>query len=349
MAARNREKNLISRSDIQEELYLLPESYTDYITKSGKVYKQYTPDKFYLKKHFINKHNGYVYINITCKDGKNRSRRLHILLGKMFIDNPNPKIFNVVGHKDNNKQNFDLNNLYWTTTQDNTQKAVDDGLNNQPKAEFNENSYPIKVIDAKTKKIVGVYGSLRECDRCVDNISIGMIAKMSSKKNYKLRSRKFIYQRISDEEFNQYSDLKNVHLIENPPVDKSPKIFRMINRDKQYEEIFDNQTAASKICGVPQATISRMLKIGDTSPIHGWSFEKIGQTTYAQSSAYDNFIKTVKTYVVQNIHTNEIRQFNSAEELKTEFGLNGHDINHYIRTGHTLLSEWKIIEVLDKD
>lgn len=52
MAARNREKNLISRSDIQEELYLLPESYTDYITKSGKVYKQYTPDKFYLKKTF---------------------------------------------------------------------------------------------------------------------------------------------------------------------------------------------------------------------------------------------------------------------------------------------------------
>lgn len=36
-------------------------------------------------------------------------------------------------------------------------------------------------------------------------------------------------------------------------------------------------------------------------------------------------------------------EFRSGEDLKKYFGVNGHDLNHYIKTGHTLLSEWKII------
>lgn len=348
--ARKRTNELIDKSDIKEELYLLPESNTDYITQTGKIYKQYTEDKFFLKKHFINKHNGYVYVSITCKDGVNRGRRLHVLLAKMFIYNSNPKVLNVVGHNDNNKENFDLSNLYWTTNQKNTQKAVDDGLNNQPKAEDNQFSSPVKVLDKVTKEVVGVYGSMRECDRCIENISLGMISKMSTTSDYKPRSRKFIYRCITLDEFHQYDDsLKSIHLVENKPVDKSPKIFKMINQDKQYEEIFDNQTAASKVCGISQAQISNRLRKHDTSPINGWSFVLLGSKTYMESSAYENLIKTTKAYVIQNIHTQETKEFNTAKDLKDFLGLNGHDTNHYVKTGQILMSEWKIIKVTDKE
>ena len=36
-------------------------------------------------------------------------------------------------------------------------------------------------------------------------------------------------------------------------------------------------------------------------------------------------------------------EFNSGQEFKDYFGLNGHDINHYIKTGHILMSEWEVI------
>ena len=96
---------------------------------SGNVYKYYYDDLYFKKKSHINKHNGYIYVNITCKDGKNRSRRLHVLMAKTFLFNPNPKKYKIVGHKDNDKSHYELSNLYWTDNQENTQKAVDDGLN----------------------------------------------------------------------------------------------------------------------------------------------------------------------------------------------------------------------------
>lgn len=55
-----------------------------------------------------------------------KHRRVHILVAEAFIENPNALL--IVGHKDNNKLNPHKNNLYWTTIQENTQKAFDDNL-----------------------------------------------------------------------------------------------------------------------------------------------------------------------------------------------------------------------------
>ena len=38
---------------------------------------------------------------------------------------------------------------------------------------------------------------------CIDNIEVGMISKMCKSKDYKPRSRKYIYQIATEEEFNQ--------------------------------------------------------------------------------------------------------------------------------------------------
>lgn len=291
-----------------------------------------------------NNYNSYMYVNVLFSGGKIKTRRVHILLAKAFLYNPNPKIYKIVGHKDNDKHNNDLSNLYWTTNQENTQKAVDDGLNKNKIAQDNENSNFVKVLDKDTLEIVGIYGSYRECNRCIENSTLGSISRMCNKnKIYKPRSKKYIYLKSSREEFEKYPSLQNIKLIENLIADKSPTVFKIKNTITSHSEILDNQTTAEKITGIPQATISHILKEKDSSVYNGWIFEYLDKTTYKNASAYENFIKTVDNIIVENIYDGRKMEFRSGEDLKKYFGVNGHDLNHYIKTGHTLLSEWKII------
>lgn len=339
-----RKEDLIHKNDIQETLYPLKESNTDYITMSGEIYKYYYDDLYFKKTSHINKHNGYVYVNITCKDGVNRSRRLHVLMAKTFLFNPNPKKYKLVGHKDNNKTHYELSNLYWTDNQENTQKAVDDGLNISRKAENSEDSVYIKVINKNTNEIVGVYGSLRECARCIDNITLSSISKVYKKENYKPRNKKYIYTVSNKFEFDSYPDLQSKHLSENIGNSKNPKVFRMSNEKLNYSAIFDNQTTASKICGISQAMISHILLGKGENPNGNWYFELLDELeNRKESSAYQNQLMTVEGYTIKNIYDGRILEFTSGQELKDYFGLNGHDINHYTKTGHILMNEWEII------
>lgn len=336
---------LVHKNDIQEKMVLIEGSDTDYITPSGIVYADYDNNMFYPKYAYENKHNHYMYINVRFSDGKVKRRRQHVLQAKAFIFNPNPKILKEVGHKDNNKSNNVLSNLYWTTNKENSQKAVDDGLTMNKKAEDDSQSFPVKVIDKNTYEVVGVYGSLRECARCIDNITISTISKVYKSKNYKPRTRKYIYKMITFEEFYTYpEELISKHLIESPKNNKSPKIFRMINIELKYDAIMDNQVTASKICGIPQAVISHILKDGTNSNVDGWNFELIGETTRKESSAYRNHLDTVDSITIQNMNDGRIMVFNSGQELKDYFGLNGHDVMHYIHTNQIIMSEWKIIK-----
>lgn len=330
-------------------MVLIKGSDTDYITPSGIVYADYDNNMYFPKYPFENKHNHYMYTNVRFSDGKMRQRRVHVLLAKAFLFNPDPKNLKIVGHKDNDKHNNNLSNLYWTTNQENTQKAINDGLNIAAKAEKDDQSHPLKVLDKDTLEVVGVYGSLRECTRCIDNVTLSNISKVYQLRNYKPRTKKYIYKAISIEEFNSYpTHLISKHLIENSKDSKHPKIFRMVNQKLQYDSIMDNQVAASKICGIPQANISHYLLNGDTSIHNGWSFELIGQTTRKESSAYQNHLDTVDSITIQNINNGHIMKFQSGKELKDYFGLKGHDLMQYIKTGQILMSQWRIIDKGEK-
>ena len=331
------------KDDIKETLYPLKESNTDYITMSGEIYKYYYDDLYFKKKPQLNKHNGYIYVSITCKDGINRNRRLHVLMAKTFLFNPNPKKFKIVGHKDNDKTHYELSNLYWTDNQENTQKAVDDGLNINKKAENCESSKYVMVMDKDSNKIVGVYGSLRECERCIDNVTLSTISKAYNKEGYKPRTRKYIYRKCSKTEFEMYPELQNIHLVENERNNKKPKVFRMSNEKMKYSTIMDNQVTASKICGFSQAIISHILLGEVSNPYNGWYFELLDEIERKESSAYQNHLMTVDGYTIKNINDGRILEFNSGQELKDYFGLNGHDVNQYIKTGHILMSEWEIV------
>ena len=163
MARRKLKDKLINKNDITEQLSLINGSNTDYITPSGKIYKDYGNDNFFLKKNVINKYNGYIYCNITFSDGKNRQRRVHNLLAKTYISNPNN--YPIVMHLDNNKLNINLDNLKWGTISENTQQAINDKLMVNDKSWEDSQSIPCTCYDTLTNNLIGHYGSYKEASR----------------------------------------------------------------------------------------------------------------------------------------------------------------------------------------
>lgn len=147
----------------------------------------------------INNHNGYVYapVKYILQNGKTeiRQRRIHILVAEMFI--PNPFHLPVVGHKNNIKTDNSVNNLYWTTFQENTQKAVDDGLLINDKGYEDTQSQPVVMFDTATQKEIGRYGSMSEAEK-ETGIGINTISRQCK---YKKPVRKPYFFRFQSEEY----------------------------------------------------------------------------------------------------------------------------------------------------
>ena len=345
MAQCNREKFLVHKNDINEELFPIEGAMDEYVTKTGKFYTWYHDDMYYPKVTRIILPCGYIYTSLRIPDDKGgfkmRNKRVHIILAKTFIPNPNPKILNIVGHKDNNKTNNNLDNLYWTTNQENTQKAVDDGLSKNKIGIDNDKSCCIAVYD-KQYHVVGVYGSICECARCIENINKGAIARCI-KTDYVPRTRNYIYTECTKEFYMEYQELQGAKLTEYK-AEKKMRQFIMKNEKLGLYLLMDNQKAASSICGIAQASISQILRTGQNW-YGNWYFEVVKETTYKESSAYQNLIDLCDNYLIKNIYTGEIREYQTAKDVMNEFNLNGHDLNHYCATRQTMLSEWKVYKI----
>ncbi len=68
---------------------------------------------------------GYPRVDL-CKDGNKKPYRIHRLVAKHFVPNPQNKTY--VNHKDGNKKNNKANNLEWCTAKENTAHAIKNGL-----------------------------------------------------------------------------------------------------------------------------------------------------------------------------------------------------------------------------
>ena len=331
-------------NDLGEELRYIEGSCDFYITNYGSVYKKIN-NKFEKRNTRINERNGYVYSSIKYKDEniKKGTQRVHILVAKCYIPNPDPYNLILVGHKDNNKQNNIYTNLYWTTNQENTKKASDDGLIKYDKGIDNKNSQPLKVIDKNTNELIAVYGSARECERMIENISVGGIMKsLKAKLDYKPRTRKYKYIPITKEEYINTSDkYKNLKLIENKQEKKVCR-FKATNINTGECEIGDNQKQFSIKHNIPQASISACLK-GKSNLAGDWKFEIIEELDFMNYSGYDNYINTLDDIKIQNVFTGEILEFKHGKELKDYFGFTGHDLRRYITHNNLICSKWKII------
>ena len=176
----------------------------DYIDIDGTVYyierRNNHKDIGTVKKKAQHNNQGYQYCGIHYKNG-NKKKRVHKLVAEAFI--PNPNHYKVVGHRNNIKTDNRVENLYWTTTKENTQKAYDDGLAKNAKGFDDSQSTPVKQYETTTNKLIGEYGSMCEAER-ITGISKQTIRTQCK---YKRPVRKETYFRYFDDETTCNNDL----------------------------------------------------------------------------------------------------------------------------------------------
>lgn len=158
------EQNLIEdyvkRHELPKDAVKIANS-IDYVTPEGKIYKQkYKNTGVYFEAKLSRCHD-YEYAPITFDNGRSITKRVHRIIAETFI--PNPNNFPVVGHLNNIKHCNNIENLYWTTTSENTKKAYDDGLAVNASSFDDSQSQAVDVyVDNKLYK---TYGSITECSK----------------------------------------------------------------------------------------------------------------------------------------------------------------------------------------
>lgn len=114
------------------------------------------PEK--ILKFGINK--GYKFVSLS-KGDKQKSYRIHRLVGEHFIDNPNnlPQI----NHKDCNKENNNFENLEWVTNKENFIHAIENNLvcrgEKSGKSKLTEKQVLEIIKDGRSNRVLGkIYG-----------------------------------------------------------------------------------------------------------------------------------------------------------------------------------------------
>lgn len=184
--------------------------------------------------------HGYKYCGIVYKTGKVITKRVHRLVAEAFL--PNPNNYNIVGHKNNIKSDNRVENLYWTTIQENTQKAVDDGLLKNDKGFDDSQSHPVNMYDTYTNRLINTFGSIRDASR-ITGIPITTISRQAK---YKRPVRKPFYFRYHDD-----IDCSNLELIGMFDYDTDKLI-----------KVFYNSGNASSQTGISDSTILRQCQNG---------------------------------------------------------------------------------------
>ena len=155
--------------------------YPDYIIfENGSILNCIT-DKFLV----INNGEGFYKTVRLRKNGKAKTEKVHRLLAKAFIPNPDKK--NCVNHKDANKLNNNLSNLEWCTHQENMRHAKDIGVLYQSELNIK------RLVEVKQKPVIDLqtgifYDSIKETayHKCLSVNSL----------QYRIKNKKGFYQML---------------------------------------------------------------------------------------------------------------------------------------------------------
>jgi len=98
---------------------------------------------------------GYATVRIRANNGVQQTYRIHRLVAETFI--PNPKNYNYVNHKDENRLNNDVNNLEWCTCEYN----LNYGTARQRQSES------LKKYYREQNKSIPVWGKWNDSDKWV--------------------------------------------------------------------------------------------------------------------------------------------------------------------------------------
>ena len=250
-----------------QELRLIEGTASDYVSNQGNVYRlregQFIPNTLYRSK------NGYVYVYVclTGVSSTKRTKRVHKLVAKAFLDNPNN--YPIVGHKNNIKHDNRVENLYWTTLSENSQKAHDDKLIINDKGIEDSQSCPIACYD-KQDNLISVYGSMSEAGRCIKNFPLHSISKVIGhgvgKKGYR-------FEYITKEFYYSVPENKRCQVFEVVSYNKIKTKILVTNFETGKQQIFDSQKQIEKELGYSQSIISRLIKSNKTK--WGYKFERV--------------------------------------------------------------------------
>lgn len=105
-------------------------------------------------KPYINKRNGYVYIQLN-KENKNKLVRVHRLVAEAFIPNSDNRL--QVNHKNGIKTDNKVSNLEWCTASENIKHAYRNGLNKPKKRRIIQMS--------KDNKMMTIWNSVQEASK----------------------------------------------------------------------------------------------------------------------------------------------------------------------------------------
>ena len=195
MARKLYKDKLIDEKKIKERIKRIPNTY-DYISENGNVYKMVEKGKFYKRKNYLNKYNGYLYTTLTSVFGKQITTRVHKLVALAFVPNPNNKP--IIMHIDNDKANPNYKNLKWGTISENTKQAFDDGLIVTAKGWDDSQSKPICLLDPNNDgTIIKTYGSMHEGAKDL-NVTLSAIYHQCKYKPLKTRKSKYLIRFLSE-------------------------------------------------------------------------------------------------------------------------------------------------------
>lgn len=113
-------------------------------------------------KRYINRY-GYFYVEL-CKGAKRKKITVHRLVAQAFLSNPNN--YNVVNHKDENKQNNNVDNLEWCNYLYNANYGTRNKRISKPISQFDKHGNFIKRWESakEIERILNIdSGSVSKC------------------------------------------------------------------------------------------------------------------------------------------------------------------------------------------
>lgn len=121
---------------VPEEWSFISDEFPDYaVSDKGRVRNLRTDT---LISPYKNSH-GYLFVKLSnC--GRTKCFRVHRIVAKIFVENPDEKTKIYVHHKDHNKENNSADNLEWVTAQENTDHEIRTPGYKTRKAQLKSNS-----------------------------------------------------------------------------------------------------------------------------------------------------------------------------------------------------------------
>lgn len=144
--------------------------------------------------------NGYKTVTLYDNHGHTSKKLVHRLVALAFLDNPYKK--RCVCHKDNNRLNCKVSNLYWGTDSENRKQAYDDLLH--------KNAFPIAKLNLNGE-ILDVYKNQRyaEIKNNIPQPHISECLKGGRRKTTKGVK----WKRITKEEYESFVTMNGVEIL----------------------------------------------------------------------------------------------------------------------------------------